>query len=281
MNNEKILIAGIQQYCNNSREENLEHGMELLNRAANRGATIICFPELFSTPWFPQQEKQDVSKYLDHEGSETVGLLKEKAKERNVTIIAPVYERGTDKGYNSAFVLDADGNMTGKYRKVHVPDMPSYHEKYYFKPGDLGFPVFDLGELKIGIQICWDVFFPEGARILALKGAHVIICPTASAFRSQPRWIHTICAHSIANNCYMIRVNRVGMENEQEFYGESFAVNPFGEFILEPVGKTDAIALVEVDINLVNRAREGFGFFSNRRPELYGLLSEDQQNQEI
>jgi N-carbamoylputrescine amidase len=158
--------------------------------------------------------------------------------------------------------------------------MPAYHEKHYFNKGNLGFPVIEIGSLKIGIQICWDVFFPEGARILALKGADVILCPTASAFQSQPRWIHTICAHAVANNCYLIRINRVGKENDQEFYGESFAVNPFGEFILEPVGKTDAIALVEVDTALVHNARDGFSFFKNRRPELYRLLSEETPLQE-
>jgi len=196
--------------------------------------------------------------------------MQEVAREKGVAIVCPLFEAEGEKTfYNSAVVIDAGGTVLGCYRKVHVPQIPLWEEKYYFSPGNLGFPVFETQFAAIGIQICWDNFFPEGTRILALKGAQVIFSPTAAAFASQKRWETVISGHAISNGVYIFRVNRVGGEEKQDFYGRSFCVSPEGELLDQPTGMNESIALIDVDLKAIETVRKEWSFFRDRRTEAY------------
>jgi len=173
--------------------------------------------------------------------------MQELARRYNVVLICPIFEKGEDAFYNSAVVIDAGGEILGSYRKAHIPQIPLWEEKFYFLPGNLGFPVFQTKFAIIGIQICWDNFFPEGSRILALKGAQIIFSPTAAAFASQEKWETVISSNAISNGVYIFRVNRVGSEEKQDFYGRSFCVSPEGELLDKPTGMKEGIALIEIN----------------------------------
>jgi N-carbamoylputrescine amidase len=162
----------------------------------------------------------------------------------------------------------------GKYRKNHIPQIPNYEEKFYFRPGDLGYPVFPTGFATLGIQICWDNFFPEGSRILALRGAELILAPTAtSTLAAIPKWEKMIASHAIANGIFVFRINRVGREGKIAFYGRSFCADPHGEFLCEPSGQGDGAIFADIDLGMVREARETWAFFRDRRPEIYGELA--------
>ena len=182
-------------------------------------------------------------------------------------------ERGGEF-YNSAVVIDAGGEILGVYRKVHVPQIPLWEEKFYFSPGNLGFPVFKSKFASIGIQICWDNFFPEGSRILAMKGAQIIFSPTGAAFASQSRWETVISSNAIANGVYIFRVNRVGSEEKQDFYGRSFCVSPEGELVDKPTGMKEGIAILDIDLRTIDEVRREWPFFKDRRPETYKEIAE-------
>ena len=160
----------------------------------------------------------------------------------------------------------------GTYRKTHIPQIPLWEEKLYFKPGNLGFPVFKTDYAKIGIQICWDNFFPEGSRILALKGAEIIFSPTAAAFASHERWEKMICGNAIANSLFIVRANRVGSEKKQDFYGKSFCVDPNGDITAGPTGLNDGILLADIDLNAISTVRNKWGFFRDRREKIYSEI---------
>ncbi len=186
-----------------------------------------------------------------------------------------IFEKEAGNYFNTAFVIGAKGEIIGRYRKVHVPQIPLWEEKAYFKPGDLGFPVFKTPFAAIGVQICWDVFFPEGFRILALKGAEVIFVPTASAFEhSQRKWERAIMAAAHANGVFILRVNRIGKEERQEFYGRSFCAGPDGEFVNNPSGASPGVVLTELDLGEVTRMRNEWVFLKDRRPEEYKEILE-------
>jgi len=163
----------------------------------------------------------------------------------------------------------------GSYRKIHVPQIPLWEERYYFSSGDHGFPVFSTKFGPIGVQICWDNFFPEGSRILALKGAKIIFSPTAAAFASQRKWETVISGNSVANGIYIFRVNRVGSEAKQDFYGRSFCISPEGELMDKPTGMKDSIALVEIDLRNIDKARKEWPFLRDRRPDNYKEILQD------
>ena len=192
------------------------------------------------------------------------------AKENEAVLVCPMFEMDEDKTfYNSAIVIDAGGEILGKYRKIHLPQIPLWEEKYYFTPGNLGFPVFKTKFAVIGVQLCWDNFFPEGSRILALKGAQIIFSPTAAAFASQKKWETVISSNAISNGVYLFRVNRVGSEEKQDFYGKSFCVSPEGELLDEPTGMKEGIALIDINLKSIDKVRKEWPFFKDRRPETY------------
>jgi len=201
----------------------------------------------------------------------SISKMKNLSREGGVVIICPIFEREGEKFYNSAVVIDG-GEILGVYRKIHIPQIPLWEERYYFSPGNIGFPVFKTKFATIGIQICWDNFFPEGSRILALKGAQIIFSPTAAAFASQKRWETMISGNAIANGVYILRVNRVGSEEKQDFYGSSFCVSPEGELIDKPTGMKEGIALIDIDLKYVESVRKEWPFFKDRKPEFYAEI---------
>jgi N-carbamoylputrescine amidase len=273
-------LAGIQIWCREEKERNLEKAVKFAQIAIENGAQLICFQELFSTHWFPREMSgKHFSLAEDMEGP-TITEMRKVAKSGAV-LVCPIFERSREGTfYNSAVVIDAGGEILGSYRKVHVPQIPLWEEKYYFSPGNLGFPVFQTRFAVIGVQICWDNFFPEGSRILALKGAQIIFSPTAAAFASQKRWETVISGNAITSNVFIFRVNRVGSEERQDFYGRSFCVSPEGVLLDQPTGIKEGIALIEVDLKDVSKMRKDWPFFKDRRPDVYKeIISDDFQNE--
>jgi len=238
--------------------------------AKEKGANIVCFQELFMTHWFPKEMNDRHFSLAEEVEGPSIKKMQNLAKENDLVLVCPLFEKSKNNSfYNSTIVIDAGGEILGSYRKIHVPQIPLWEEKYYFSPGDLGFPVFKTKFATLGVQICWDNFFPEGSRILALKGAQIIFSPTAAAFASQRKWETVISSHAISNGIYIFRINRVGREEKQDFYGRSFCVSPEGEFIDQPTGMREAIALIEIDLKNVDRVRKEWPFFKDRRPDCY------------
>ena len=215
----------------------------------------------------------------------TIREMQKLAQTGEVVLICPIFEREGENYYNSAVVIDAGGKILGVYRKIHIPQIPLWEEKYYFSSGNLGFPVFQTKFATLGIQICWDNFFPEGSRILTLKGAQIIFSPTAAAFASQEKWRTVIAGNAMVNGVYILRVNRVGSEEKQDFYGRSFCVSPEGELLDRPTGMKEGILLVEIDLKTIDRIRKEWPFLKDRRPEAYreilnfGKRKEDDQEE--
>ena len=268
-----IKVAGVQMFCSEDKERNVEKAVRLAQIAAEKGAQIICFQELFITHWFPKEMDRKHFTLAENLKGPSLGRMREVARAHEIALVCPFFEEGEEGGfYNTAVVFDAGGEVLGRYRKIHIPQIPLWEEKYYFAPGNLGFPVFHTKFAAVGIQVCWDNFFPEGSRILALKGAQIIFSPTAAAFASQKRWETVISGNAISNGVFVFRVNRVGSEEKQDFYGKSFCVSPEGEMVDRPTGMKEGIALVEIDLGDVERVRREWSFFKDRRPETYGEI---------
>ncbi len=264
-----IKLAGIQISCCEEKERDIEKAVKFAQIAIEKGARIICFPELFSTHWFPREMNKDYFSLAETIDDLSITRMRKLAEEYDVVLICPIFEAANGSFYNSAIVIDAGGEILGSYRKIHVPQIPLWEERFYFSPGDHGFPVFQTKFAPIGVQVCWDNFFPEGSRILALKGAKIIFSPTAAAFASQRKWEAVISSNAIANGVYVFRVNRVGSEEKQDFYGRSFCISPEGDLLDKPTGMKDSIALVEIDLKGVDKARKEWPFLKDRRPERY------------
>ena len=279
----KVNIALIQHKCVEDREKNVETAEGLIREAAEQGAQIICTEELFGGQYFPQTI--DVNKY---EWAEPIpgpisNRMQSLSEELSVVIIVSLYEYVRDGLYFNTVVVYEDGEYLGKYRKHHIPEGPQYIEKYYFTEGDTGYPVFKTKYGTIGVLICWDEWFPEPSRILALKGADIVFYP--SAIGSEPdnpdldtsqTWMDAIRAHGIHNNMFIAAVNRVGREDSKEghmtFYGRSFISNPWGTIIKEAKTKENEIVMGEVDFAEITRARNVLQFHRDRRPDSYGEL---------
>jgi N-carbamoylputrescine amidase len=270
-----VRLAGIQIACIQDKERNVEKAIKFARIAIEKGANIICFQELFTTDWFPREMSKTHFLLAEKSDGPSVMRMKELAREHEVALVCPIFEaEGEGTFYNSAVVIDAGGEILGIYRKVHVPQIPLWEEKFYFAPGNLGFPVFKSKFATIGVQICWDNFFPEGSRILAMKGAQIIFSPTAAAFASQNRWETVISSNAIANGVYIFRVNRVGSEEKQDFYGRSFCVSPEGELVDKPTGMKQGIAILDIDLRIIDEVRKEWPFFKDRRPETYAEIAE-------
>jgi N-carbamoylputrescine amidase len=271
-----VRLAGIQISCSEEKERNIEKAVKFAQIAVEKGANIICFQELFTTYWFPKEMEKRNFSFAEKIDGPSIVRMQGLAKENEIALVCPIFEIGEENAFfNSAVVIDAGGEILGSYRKVHVPQIPLWEERYYFSPGNLGFPVFKTKFAVIGIQICWDNFFPEGSRILALKGAEIIFSPTAAAFASQKKWETVISSNAIVNGIYILRVNRVGSEEKQDFYGRSFCISPEGELLDKPTGLKEGIALMDVDLKSVDRVRKEWPFFKDRRPGTYGEILEE------
>ncbi|MEW5801493.1 MAG: nitrilase-related carbon-nitrogen hydrolase [bacterium] len=265
-----IKVAGIQMKCHADPEQNIQKALCMLQMAAEGGARMVCFQELFHSFWFPQSKDGDNFKLAEEMHGPLIMSLKHKAKELQMAIIAPIFEKENDVYYNSCVVIDQNGVILGVYRKNHLPEIPFWEETYYFSPGNLGFPIFRTQLATIGIQMCWDNFFPEGSRILALKGAQIIFCPTACAsFGSMQKWERMISANAIANGVFCFRINRVGQEADQNFYGRTFCIDPDGNPLMKPSSHHDGIIMADIDLGLIDEVRKGWSFLKNRRPEIY------------
>ncbi|MBI3014551.1 MAG: hypothetical protein HYY65_05715, partial [Candidatus Tectomicrobia bacterium] len=268
-------VAGIQMSCSEDPRKNLLRTLDLLQIAAGMEARIVCLQELVHLPWFPRTSSPSHFDHAETLDGETVARLREAARRHGLVLVCPIFEReGEGEFYNTAVVIDQNGEVLGKYRKNHVPYFPFYEERFYFKPGNLGFPVFKTDFATLGVQISWDIFFPEGARIMALGGAQVIFAPTAGAFlESCGKWETVLRAHAITNGLYIFRVNRVGGTDELSFYGRSFCVDPHGEFLTPPSGDHDGVVLADLDLEVIDEVRYQWPFLRDRRGEIYGELA--------
>lgn len=266
-------IAAIQMACTPDPGRNLKKAIEMASLAAEKGARLVAFPEMFNLPWFPSSKSEDGFVFAQEVGGETISRMRDLARERGLVLVCPFFERDGEKCYNTAVIIESDGSIVGSYRKAHIPDVPLWEEKYYFKPGDAPFSVYDTSCGRIGVQISWDNFFPEGSRILGLKGAQLIIAPTSAAFASQDRWLKVLSANALTNGLFVLRVNRSGREERQSFYGESFCVNPFGELGGGVSGSGDTVMMADIDTSMVDEARRLLPFYHDRRPDLYSEIS--------
>ncbi|TQR36714.1 nitrilase-related carbon-nitrogen hydrolase [Brevibacillus brevis] len=263
------------------KEKAIEKHERMVREAAAKGAQIICLQEIFYGPYFcAEQQPKWYESAEEVPNGPTVQHFSSLARELGTVLILPVYERvGIGTYYNTAAVIDADGTYLGKYRKQHIPHVGvgssgcGFWEKYYFKPGNLGYPVFETVFAKVGVYICYDRHFPEGARLLGLNGAEIVFNPSATvAGLSEYLWKLEQPAHAVANGYYVAAINRVGTEapwNMGEFYGQSYLVDPRGQFVAMGSRNQDEVILAEMDRNKIHEVRDTWQFYRDRRPETY------------
>jgi N-carbamoylputrescine amidase len=283
----KFRVGLVQMAMSADSVGNLDKAVAKLAEAARAGAEVVCLPELFRSPYFCQREDAaffDLAESIPGPSTEALGRA---AKAAGVSVVVPLFERRAPGLYhNSAAVIDADGELLGIYRKMHIPDDPSFYEKFYFTPGDLGFRAFDTRAGRIGTLICWDQWYPEGARLTALQGAAVLFYPTAIGWHPYEKaehgasqrsaWQTIQRSHAIANGVYVAVVNRVGHEKAApdspglEFWGSSFVCDPFGVVLAEASVDAEEILVAEVDLNRIEEIRRGWPFLRDRRIDAYG-----------
>jgi len=253
---------------------------EATRQAAAQGAQIIGFQEVFNAPYFCQVQEEEHYRWAEAvPDGPTVTRMRELARELGIVIVVPVYEvESAGFYYNTAAVIDADGSYLGKYRKHHIPQVKGFWEKYYFKPGNLGWPVFDTAVGKVGVYICYDRHFPEGWRALGLAGAEIVYNPSAtSRGLSAYLWQLEQPAAAVANEYFVAAINRVGVEEygDNDFYGTSYFVNPRGQFVGEVASdKDEELVVRDLDLDLIEEVRHQWAFYRDRRPDAYGPLTE-------
>ncbi len=277
-------IALIQQAADADPARNLESAVAAVGSAAERGAEIVCLPELFCSRYFPQQESAAAFDLAEPVPGPTTERMTKLAREQGVVLIVPIFERRASGLYhNSAAVIDRTGELLGVYRKAHVPDDPLFYEKFYFAPGEAEFRAFDTSAGRIGVLICWDQWFPEAARLLALDGAEILFYPSAIA-RSPGEsdaehaaqldsWITVQRGHAIANGVFVAAVNRVGAESDLDFWGSSFACDPQGRMLARAAGDREEVLIVDCDLARVEEQRRAWPFLRDRRIDAYGGLA--------
>jgi N-carbamoylputrescine amidase len=280
----KVTVAATQMQCSKNIDENIKNAEKLVRNAASQGANIILLQELFETLYFCQEEKPEYFALASElSANKAVAHFSSIAKELNVVLPISFFEKKNNAHYNSVAVIDADGKILGTYRKTHIPDGPGYEEKFYFTPGDTGFKVWNTKFGTIGVGICWDQWFPETARCMALMGAEILFYPTAIGsepknpqYDSKNHWQLTMQGHSAANMMPVVASNRIGTETFQDssitFYGSSFITNGFGEKIAEADCSTETILTAEFDLDELRNQRIAWGVFRDRRPEMYKTL---------
>jgi N-carbamoylputrescine amidase len=276
----KITIAAIQMSMTWNQDENLKKADLMVRKAAKEGANVILLPELFMTPYFPQQENYDYFELATTlENSKPVNHFKKIAKELNVVLPISYFEKSNNVFFNSLAMIDADGQILGNYRKTHIPTGTSYEEKFYFAPGDTGFKVWNTKYGAIGIGICWDQWFPETARCLALLGAELILYPTAIGsepilpFDSRDHWQNAMKGHAACNLIPVIAANRVGEEKDKgssmSFYGSSFIADQTGQILTSLSRVEEGIIKATFDLDEIGKIRYSWGVFRDRRPSMY------------
>ncbi len=278
-----ITIGLVQTRVSEDIKGNMQNTVGKIREAASRGAKIICLQELYRSMYFPTDEKTDVTKIAEPIPGETTTTLSALAKELNVIIIAPIFEvDSSGRHYNTAVVIGSDGNIMGSYRKMHIPHDPFFYEKNYFDVGDSGYQVFRAGNLSFGVLICYDQWFPEAARTLALQGAEIIFYPSAIGYLegdplSQDDWHYSWeniqRSHAIANGIHVASVNRVGTEGNIKFWGASFVCDAFGRLIKRASTEHEEVVVATLDLSQNKRIQDGWGFLRNRLPATYGMLT--------
>jgi beta-ureidopropionase len=284
------IISGLIQASNPINDESksvaeiqaamLEKHLPMIHEAGKKGVQILCLQEIFNGPYFcPGQDRRwyDAAEQVP---GPTVEKLAPLAKKYQMALVIPVYEREmAGVYYNTAAVVDADGTYLGKYRKNHIPQTSGFWEKYYFRPGNLGYPTFQTKYAKIGVYICYDRHFPEGARALGLNGAEIVYNPSATvAGLSEYLWKLEQPAHAVANGYFVGAINRVGTEapwNIGEFYGQSYFVDPRGQFLAQASRDKDELVVAELNLDVIEEVRRTWQFFRDRRPDSYEILTED------
>ena len=285
-----VKLGLIQTACSADTHGNLNKTLALAERAARQGAQIICTQELFRSRYFCQSEDYDNFKLAEVIPGPTTSAFQKLARKHQVVIIASLFEKRAPGVYhNTAVVIDADGSLLGKYRKMHIPDDPLYYEKFYFTPGDLGFRAWQTRYGSIGVLICWDQWYPEGARLTALQGAQILFYPTAIGWhptekkslgvRQHEAWELIQRSHAVANGCYVAVTNRIGHERPSggdgiEFWGQSFVAGTSGEILAKAGTKQEEVLLVPVDLAQVDTSRTHWPFLRDRRIDAYGGLSQ-------
>ena len=285
----KVTLGLLQHACSPNPAENLKKTLSLAEKAAKQGAKIICTQELFRSQYFCQAENHDYFKLAEPiPGPSTVALQKI-AKKYGAVIIGSLFEkRASGLYHNTAVIIDADGSLLGIYRKMHIPDDPLYYEKFYFTPGDTGFKAWQTKYGKIGVLVCWDQWYPEGARLTAMAGAEILFYPTAIGWHPKEKaeygvnqhgaWEISQRAHAVANGCYVASVNRIGVETPEggdgiEFWGQSFVAGTSGQILKKASVDKEEILLQEIDLNKVDVTRTHWPFLRDRRIDAYGDLT--------
>jgi N-carbamoylputrescine amidase len=284
-------IAGlVQMSCSPSPDENLQKAAAFVEDAARRGAEVVCLPELFRSQYFCQRENVasfDLAETIPGSTTETLGKV---AQARGVVIVVPVFERRAAGIYhNSAAIIDASGEVVGLYRKMHIPDDPAYYEKFYFTPGDLGFRAYNTQVGRIATLICWDQWYPEGARLAALQGPSILFYPTAIGWHPAEKeqfgaaqcdaWLTIQRGHAIANGVYVAAVNRVGLEKTSaasaglQFWGSTFLCDPFGVVLAQASREREETLLAEIDLNRIEDVRRNWPFLRDRRIDAYAGIT--------
>ena len=286
----KYRIGLVQMAMSADPDANLQKAVAKVEEGAAAGAALVCLPELFRSLYFAQREDAALFDLAEPVPGPTTDVLGKVAKRARVVVIAPIFERRAPGLYhNTAAVIDADGRLVGLYRKMHIPDDPAYYEKFYFTPGDLGFRVFDTRVGRIGTLVCWDQWYPEGARLTALQGANILFYPTAIGWHPKEKashgpqqldaWRTIQRSHAIANGLYVAAVNRVAYEPAGsgddagiEFWGSSFLADPFGAVVTEAPADRETLLLGEVDLARIEEVRRGWPFLRDRRIDAYAGL---------
>lgn len=288
LRNETFRIGLVQMTCSLNLDENLEKAKTKVEEAADLGAQIVCLQELFRSQYFCREENADLFDLAEPIPGRSTSVLAEIAKRKKVAVIASLFEkRSAGLYHNTAAILDADGSLLGIYRKMHIPDDPLYYEKFYFTPGDTGFLNFDTKYGRIGTLVCWDQWYPEGARLSSLQGASVLFYPTAIGWHPHEKekhgkaqleaWQTIQRAHAIANGIYVAAVNRTGFEGTAEsgleFWGSSFVSDPFGQIIAQASTDREEILVVECDPKRIEEVRRNWPFLRDRRIDAYSPIT--------
>lgn len=289
MNSESIQVGLLQAKASEAPEDNIERTLAGLDRLADQGARVVCTQELFTAYYFCQQEKHERFGLAEEIPGPTTQKLQELARRREIVIVASLFERrAPGLFHNTAAVIDASGELLGVYRKTHIPDDPRFYEKFYFTPGDLDIPVWQTRYGPIGVLICWDQWYPEAARLAALRGARILFYPTAIGWLPEEReefgtsqhnaWETMQRSHAIANGVYVCAVNRVGLETFDNdpgihFWGQSFVSDPSGHILKRAATDQEEELIVPIDFRRIEEARTHWPFLRDRRIDLYGPLT--------
>ena len=281
----KVPVALIQMACSPQPEKNLKNALDRIAVAARQGAKLVCLQELFRSLYFCQKEDYECFDLAETIPGPTTRLLSQAAKKHKITLVSSLFEKRTGGLYhNTAVVFGPDGKILGTYRKMHIPDDPGFSEKFYFAPGDTGFQPIDTPVGRLGVLVCWDQWYPEAARLMTLRGAEILVYPTAIGLaRSEKRELHRVQlgawqtiqrSHAIANGVYVLSINRIGREDHLDFWGTSFVSDPFGRVMAQASSDKAEIVRATLDLDQIGTTRQHWPFLRDRRIDAYGGLDQ-------